>query len=584
MRNSDDAVFLNRLNISLRWIIVLGLSVAIASQVRFTATLAIIFLSMAVWNTGLTLAALFNQRFFPNRFLIIGVDLVFANLIFFFSQPLSSSLGWVGLLPVFSAGLFLETGNMVIVAFLSALAIGVQNYFLAQPVEAIIYTGVAAIIFETSGLVIYFLQVWVIAMIRRRQREHLAFKREAARIDQEQHRALYDLISKLSATLDYRLVLDTAIDINPSALATSKEQAGQLVSAVLLIGENGSKETQLVVASARGLPPEDLNVSISGSVGLIGLAIHTGKPHFSKNLSDDPDLVRFVGLRSCRGAYCVPLHSRQDNYGVLLFAHPEAGYFTPERRETFQVIGNQIRIAIHNARSYRDLELGKERMLEFQEEARKKLARQLHDGPTQSVAALAMRVNIARRILEIDPESAVEELSKVEDLARRATKDLRQMLFTLRPLMLESKGLVSALELMADKVSETSSQKVSVEVNLAVISHLDMSRQAVIFFIAEEAVNNARKHSGAKHILVELKSLDSDFALLDVEDNGKGFKLDEVNSSKDERRGMGLINMRDQADLVNGVLEVNSVVGKGTRIRAVIPLSDVPVNRSRDGL
>jgi len=91
-------------------------------------------------------------------------------------------------------------------------------------------------------------------------------------------------------------------------------------------------------------------------------------------------------------------------------------------------------------------------MIEVQEEARKKLARDLHDGPTQSVSAIAMRLNLIRMMLTRAPEKVEDELIRAEDLARRTTKEIRHMLFTLRPLVLESQGLHAALEAMAEKM------------------------------------------------------------------------------------------------------------------------------------
>ena len=88
------------------------------------------------------------------------------------------------------------------------------------------------------------------------------------------------------------------------------------------------------------------------------------------------------------------------------------------------IIGRQAVIAIQNARLYQDLVDEKERMVEVHEEARKKLARDLHDGPTQSVAAIAMRLNITRRMLAKDVKSATEEIVKLEELAHRTTKEI----------------------------------------------------------------------------------------------------------------------------------------------------------------
>ena len=123
-----------------------------------------------------------------------------------------------------------------------------------------------------------------------------------------------------------------------------------------------------------------------------------------------------------------------------------------------------------------------------------------------------MRVNFARRLMESDPKAAADELFKVEDLARRTTKEIRHMLFTLRPLVLESQGLVAALESMAEKMKETYNQDVIIEADADIVSQLEFGKQGVIFYIAEEAVNNARKHAQAAHVWVRLKSAGDDLA------------------------------------------------------------------------
>jgi signal transduction histidine kinase len=104
-------------------------------------------------------------------------------------------------------------------------------------------------------------------------------------------------------------------------------------------------------------------------------------------------------------------------------------------------------------------------MMEVHEEARKKLARDLHDGPTQSVAAMAMRINLTRRMFDKNEKMAKDELGKIEELAHRTTKEIRHMLFTLRPLILESQGLKAALQSMAEKMRETFSQNVVIDIN-----------------------------------------------------------------------------------------------------------------------
>jgi signal transduction histidine kinase len=331
---------------------------------------------------------------------------------------------------------------------------------------------------------------------------------------------------------------------------------------------------ELQVATSRRMLSSDNRVSLKGSSGLIGRSIDTGEANFTKYMKKDPELSRFVALQTCQSAYCFPLRTGLEAYGALLFAHPDPEFFSPDRREVLEIVGKQSMIALQNARLYRDLEQEKNRMMEIQEEARKKMARDLHDGPTQSVSAIAMRVNFARRLMERDLKSASEELFKIEELARRTTKEIRHMLFTLRPLVLESQGLIAALESMAEKMRETYNQNVIIQADQRVVDALEMSKQAVVFYIAEEAVNNARKHAQAPHIWVRLKMIKESLSLLEIEDDGIGFNIDDVDASYDHRGSLGMVNMRERTELVNGVLRIDSAEGKGTRVQVLIPLSD----------
>jgi signal transduction histidine kinase len=355
------------------------------------------------------------------------------------------------------------------------------------------------------------------------------------------------------------------------------------VSSVWLFSNNPGQPTEMSVGSARRLTQADMRATLPGISGLIGRSIENGEPTLSKNISHDPELGRIVALRVCKVAYCIPLRAGLETYGVMLFGHTDPEYFSKERREVLELIANQAIVAIQNARLYRDLEQEKERMSEIQEEARKKLARDLHDGPTQSVAAIAMRVNFARRLMSRDPKTAMEELLKVEDLARRTTKEIRHMLFTLRPLVLESQGLIAALQGLADKMRETYNQNVIVSANPDIIPQLEMTKQTVIFYIAEEAVNNARKHAQAANVWVRLKSMEDELVLLEIEDNGVGFNVGAIDAYYDQRGSLGMVNMRERAELVNGVLHIDSAEGHGTRIRVLIPLTEEAAERLQSG-
>ena len=222
-------------------------------------------------------------------------------------------------------------------------------------------------------------------------------------------------------------------------------------------------------------------------------------------------------------------------------------------------------------------------MLDAHEEARRKLARDLHDGPTQSVSAIAMRVNFARRLMEKDLGEAAEELYKIEDLARKTTKEIRHMLFTLRPLVLESQGLKVALEAMAEKVNETYDQNVIVQVDKKTVEMLDIAKLGVIFYIVEEAITNARKHARADHIWVRLNSVSAGIGLLEIEDDGVGFDVHSVDMFYDNRGSLGLFTLKERTELINSVLQINSSPGKGTKIQVFVPFNDEGVERLWQG-
>jgi signal transduction histidine kinase len=277
----------------------------------------------------------------------------------------------------------------------------------------------------------------------------------------------------------------------------------------------------------------------------------------------------------------MPLRSGFDTFGVLLFAHPEEDYFDSDVTEIINTVGHQAQIALQNAHLFQELKTEKDQIIKIQKEARQKLARALHDGPTQTVAAIPMQISRARHLLKRDVDAAAEALFQTEDLARRTSRQLRHMLFTLRPLVLDSEGLEAALESMAEKTRETFQQNVIVKTDSELVEELDMNAKTVIFTIAEEAVNNARKYAEAENITVKVQRLQNDLAFLEVSDDGKGFDVKEVTEHYEDRESLGMINMRERAELVEGVFHIKSKPGRGTQVQVVIPLTSDAADRLR---
>jgi signal transduction histidine kinase len=572
MRPSDTPYITDWFAVSFRWLFLLGVIVSLSLGGRLLEWTNILLIGWIFWNIGLTLLTGLSRRLPFHREISLGLDLFFAAVFFMLAGGFASPAFWIIFLPLITSTLYFEfIGAIISAVVMTAVQVG-ATFFRTTDTVALIILGISVLLtFVLAGLFAY-LSVQFVQTIRKNRQGQLEVQQKKLNMENERLRAIYSLTSTLLGTLNYHRVLESVLDLSLSALNQESEASAddRLVCAVLLF----SKVETLEVGSARRLTPADMRVVIKGREGAIARAIEQDKPVLLDEVQNDPELAHFVAFQRCREIYCFPLRSGFSAYGVLLFGHLQSGFFTRDRREILDILGSQAVIAIQNARLYQDVVDERERMIEAQEEARRKLARDLHDGPTQSVSAIAMRVDMAQRILTKNPKAALSELGRIQDLARRTTKEIRHMLFTLRPLVLESQGLVAALQSMADKVKETYAQDVSISVDENILQDLEVGKQGVVFFIVEEAVNNARKHASARHIWVNLRSYEKEIALLEIQDDGVGFDVAAVNRSYDERGSLGMINLRERTELVNGVLNIQSVLGKGTRVQVYIPLSD----------
>ncbi|MGA7193134.1 MAG: GAF domain-containing sensor histidine kinase [Anaerolineales bacterium] len=560
--------------ISLRWAVMLGCVVSLALGGVLTLSLFWPIGLMAIWNMGLTVLASLNTRINYHRQISIAVDLLLSGTFFWMQGGLAGPVSWAGLLPVLTGAVYFEFWGALVSAVLFALLSVASAYFYIRTFS-LLAMGWAGSYLVLGGL-FGFLGRQLATRLHIMRQKWLESENKRYSIQTERLRAIYELTSTLTATLSYKRVLDSALDLGYAALNPDPDlsENDPLVSAVLLF-----KGGHLRVGSARRFTQADMRVTFPAAEGILQKVFEEGEPIFSKDIGYDPELGRVIAFRNCTSAYCFPLRSGFNVYGAMIFGNPDPNYFTVDRRDMLDMIGRQSVVAIQNARLYQDLVEEKERMIDVHEEARKKLARDLHDGPTQSVAAMAMRINIARRLVEKDPKAAVDELSKIEELAHRTTKEIRHMLFTLRPLILESQGLAAALKAMADKMRETYTQNVTVTVDEKIASQMEMGKQGVVFYIIEEAINNARKHANAANIWVRLAPFQSGVALLEIEDNGVGFNVDAVNKAYDNRSSLGMVNLRERTELVNGLLNIQSTIGKGTKVLVYIPLTEDAADR-----
>jgi signal transduction histidine kinase len=148
------------------------------------------------------------------------------------------------------------------------------------------------------------------------------------------------------------------------------------------------------------------------------------------------------------------------------------------------------------------------------------------------------------------------------------------MLFTLRPLILESQGLVPAIEQYVSKLAETDDLPIHVEAEEDIDEKLDKEAQGSLFYIIEEAITNARKHAEATDLWVRIYRQGTMHVITEIEDNGKGFDVTAVQDNYDERGSLGMMNLRERATLAGGKTVIKSVPNEGTKITVTVPTRD----------
>lgn len=579
MRSAETPYWADLFVISFRWIILFGLIATLAMSGNLDAVgLAILGLT-ALWNMFNTIIASVNRRLQNHRPINLAIDVIFAILLFIVSGGISGPIIWVGALAVSSASIYyLLPGAILVAVLISFLETG-YVYIQTRNDFSFIFLAIIIGINLSAGVITGLLSNPLIRRLRSNYQGLVSRRKEVEvkvqRTEHDRMKALFELTEKMSGTLNYHTVLDTALDGSITALGlTSQEQQG-LISAFLLFQENSLK-----IFASRGFPPRDMNVAIPANGGILHQVLTTGSPAQVPDARKDTDLVNLACLQDNLAVYCIPLIRGLNAFGVLLFAHPVQDFFNQDRREMLEMVSNQAVIAIQNARLFQDLAMEKERIVTSQEEAQKKLARALHDGPTQSVSAIAMRLSITRRILANDPAAAADEIQKIEDLAHRTIQEIRHMLFTLRPLILETEGLTAAIQTIAEKMRELYQQNVVINIDEQVAEELEQAKQTVVFALTEEAVNNARKHAEANEIQVRLKQVQQEppVVMLEIADNGKGFDYNSVMGSYEKRGSLGMINLKERSELINALLKIDSVPGKGTRIRVFIPLNQQAID------
>jgi two-component system sensor histidine kinase DegS len=204
------------------------------------------------------------------------------------------------------------------------------------------------------------------------------------------------------------------------------------------------------------------------------------------------------------------------------------------------------------------------------EEERMRIARDMHDGPAQSMANLVLQAEIIERLIARDPKMVVSELADFKNGVRSVLDDTRRLIFDLRPMTLDDLGLVPTLRKFVGEFGERN----AVNAHLRVVGEeirMGGGLEQTLFRIVQEALNNARKHAKATTVEVVITFLPTQVTAV-IRDDGVGMDLVATEAGMDRTRHFGLLTMRERADGGKGKLEIRSAIGKGTEVRATFDL------------
>ncbi|NPV09574.1 MAG: GAF domain-containing sensor histidine kinase [Anaerolineae bacterium] len=426
-------------------------------------------------------------------------------------------------------------------------------FISAHPVDATLETAVVAVV---AGAVMWLTEV--------QERERRLRERTLAELE------------TLHAISDAAVQSLQLGEIVSGALQRIASLTGAEAAWVYLLDD---ADGQLRLAGQHG-PPEGLPPNAgSHALGteLSREALASGEPIVVDDISAQAHLAPMPGEEMwVRGFLAVPLAARGRSTGTLCVATAVPRRFTPDEVRLLATIANHLGVIIENARLYEgarqsadDMQYYVRQVTRAQEDERLRIARELHDETVQALILLSHRLDALAADADHMPGAAAERIEELHELTEHIIQGVRRFTRDLRPPTLDHLGLLPALQgLVADLQGETDIES-SVEV-VGEQRRLAPEVELVLFRIVQEALSNARRHSGASHVSV-LVEFHHDRVTVTVKDDGKGFHVPPRLGDLASGGKLGLMGMHERARLLGGTLEVHSAPGAGTSITASVP-------------
>ncbi len=378
---------------------------------------------------------------------------------------------------------------------------------------------------------------------------------EALKKAHDELSVLYDVASVASESIDLNTIMKSSLD---RVLPTMKSKKG-----AIHLWDPQTKT--LYLAAHKGLSHTTITQLdlISLDSGLISQVFEQSKAVI---VSDMGQLlkIRNAPANVLHTYLGVPMRAKGKALGVISVFGKAGHHFSSEETTLLTSIARQVGVAVENARLYQ--EAGQLAVME----ERRRLARELHDSVTQSLFSLTLLAEAGQRLLRSGKlEDTEKHLTWLNETAQDALKEMRLLVYELRPLVLETGGLVTAIQQRLNAVERRAGIKAHLIADQAV--ELPLRLEEGLYRIIQEALNNSLKHAAATSVTVQLNTNDIGVKA-EVVDNGLGFN----SRAGHKKGGMGLLSMRERAEKLGGQLQIVSKPEQGTKIEVSINWAQLP--------
>lgn len=211
-------------------------------------------------------------------------------------------------------------------------------------------------------------------------------------------------------------------------------------------------------------------------------------------------------------------------------------------------------------------------VIRAQEEERRRLAREIHDGPAQLLNSVVLRINVCLKLFDTDLQRLGEELNQLKELVRLSLQDVRKIIFDLRPMALDDLGLIPALRAFLKDYQA----RFGIETDFVAFGNerrFDSAFEIAIFRLVQEALNNVYKHAGAARVWVKVDTAGGQEVRLTVRDDGVGFDPEKLRQTQAGTK-FGLVGMRERTELLGGSMEIISAPGQSARLNFTFPVGE----------